>query len=115
MGNDLADLGGSGAAVDPLHQRGEPLGLRHPLRGPAFVTTAVIDELDVEPADRRRLPKHVGLQLASAIPSGLAARCGVEGKEQTPPRAGHDGRRSTESLAGTRQLHRAYRRAAKER
>ena len=66
----------------PRHQLGEPLGLRHPARGPAFVQAAVVDELDVEPADRRRLAEHVGLQPAGGIPGRLPAHGGVEREDQ---------------------------------
>jgi hypothetical protein len=95
VGNDLTNLSESGAAVDTLHQPGQVLRLRHPSRGLTFAVAAVVDQLHVEAADRRGFPEHVGLQLAGSVPSGLTACRGVEGKNQTPPRAGHDGRRST--------------------
>ena len=93
MGDDLADLGVAAAAVDPLHQRAQPLGLRHPARGPAFAEAAVIDQLHVEPADRRRLAEHVGLQPAGRVPSRLPAHGRVEREDQPPSPAGF-GRRS---------------------
>src|SRR5271165_713164 len=42
MRDDLADLGMPAATIDLLHQRGEPFGLRHPLRRPTFADAAVI-------------------------------------------------------------------------
>src|SRR5262249_53262959 len=36
VGDDLADLGMAATAVDPLHQRAQPLGLRSPGGGPGF-------------------------------------------------------------------------------
>src|SRR5262245_58812459 len=49
--NHLADLGVPAAAVDARHQAGEPSRLRPPGRRAAFGEPAIIDELDVEPAD----------------------------------------------------------------
>ena len=48
---------------------------------------AVIDQLHVEPADRRRLAEHVGLQPAGRVPQRLAAHGGVE-RERSAGRAG---------------------------
>ena len=59
MGEHLADLGMAAAAVDPLHQRAEPFRLRHPAGGAAFGEPAIIDELDVEPADRGGFLEHL--------------------------------------------------------
>ena len=42
---------------------------------------AVVDELDVESANHSCFPKHVGLQLTSGVPRGLAASRGIEGKD----------------------------------
>src|SRR5215472_4399964 len=42
----------------------------------------IIDELDVETADGRRFPEHLGLQLTGLIPCWLAAHRGIEGKDQ---------------------------------
>ena len=58
---DPADLGVSAATIDPRHQFRKPFGLRHPGRRAAFGQPAVIDELDVEPAHRRRLSVKPGL------------------------------------------------------
>ena len=88
MRDDLADLGMPAAAIDLLHQIGETLGLRHPARGAAFGETAVIDQLHVEPADRRRLAEHIGLQVAGRIPHRLAAHGGVEREDEPPALAG---------------------------
>src|SRR6516165_95583 len=82
MRDDFADLGVTAAAIDLLHQAREPLGLRHPARRAAFAKTSVIDELDVEAADRARFAKHLGLQLAGRIPHRLSAHCGIECKDQ---------------------------------
>ena len=68
MGEDFADLGVSHAAIDALHQPGEMLGLRNPLRCSAFIEPAVVDQLDGEPADRFDFLEHFGLQLAGHIP-----------------------------------------------
>jgi hypothetical protein len=102
MGENFTDLGESGAAVDPLHQRGKPLGLRHPLRALAFAATAVIDQLHVETADS--LAEHVGLQLAGGVPGWLSARRSVEGKNQTPARAGPSCRKSARRHLSAKDL-----------
>src|SRR5262249_20011337 len=88
MGDDLADLGVATAAIDSLHQRGEPFGLRHPTGGPAFAETAVIHELHVEAADGCRLAEHIGLQLAGAVPRGLSAHGRIERENEPPAAAG---------------------------
>ena len=62
MGENLSDLGMAAAAVDPRHQRAEPLGLREPRRRSAFGKPAIIDELDIKAADGGRFTEHVGLQ-----------------------------------------------------
>ena len=113
MREDLADLGVAAAAVDPRHQLGEPLGLRHPARGAAFGETAIVDELHVEPADRRRLAEHVGLQPAGGIPHRLPAHGGVEREDQPAALAGRGRRRRGLSPGpGTRRSRRAWRLAA---
>ena len=55
---------------------------------------AEIDQLDIEPADRRRLAEHVGLQRAGGVPGRLPAHGGVEREDQPPAFAG--GRRRAE-------------------
>ena len=49
---------------------------------------AVIDELDVESADRRGLAEHVGLQPAGRVPGRLPAHGGIEREDQPPALAG---------------------------
>ena len=88
VGEDLADLGVAAAAIDLLHQPAELARVRHPARGAAFGEPAVIDELHVEPADRRRLAEHVGLQPAGGVPHRLPAHGGVERKDQPAALAG---------------------------
>src|SRR5262245_44111627 len=61
MRDDLADLRVAAAAIDALHQRCEPFGLRDPARGAAFAETAIVNQLHVEPADSRRLTNHASL------------------------------------------------------
>ena len=92
MGDDLADLGMAAAAVDPLHQRAQPLGLRDPVRSPALAQAAVINELHVEAADRRRLAEHVRLQPAGRIPQGLAAHGRIEREDEPSAPPGLGGR-----------------------
>jgi hypothetical protein len=78
-GQHPAELGVTGAAFDFCHQVGEHPSIGDPARGAAFAHPAVVDELEIESADRRRLLEHSGLQLAGDIPSRLPARCGIEG------------------------------------
>src|SRR5215208_1300542 len=82
MRDDLADLRVAAAAVDSRHQVGEFIGLCDPAGGTAFAEAAVIDELHIETADRRRLPEHVGLQPAGGVPGRLPAHGGVERKDE---------------------------------
>ena len=56
------------------------------------VKPAIIDELHVEPADRRRFAEHVRLQPTGRVPSRLAAHGGVEREDQPATLAGGDGR-----------------------
>ena len=56
-------------------------------RGAAFVEAAIIDQADVETAERRRLAKHVGLQRAGHVPGRLPAHGGVEREHQPASRA----------------------------
>ena len=88
MAQHLADLGVAAVAVDASHQVAEPGAVRHPARGAAFVQPAEVDELHVEPADRRRLAEHLGLQPAGGIPGRLAAHGGVEREDQPAALAG---------------------------
>jgi hypothetical protein len=81
MTKHLTDLGLAAAAHDALHQPGEAFGLRNPARRAAFGQTAVINQLNAEPADRSDLAEHVRLKLAGRIPRGLSARCRVEGED----------------------------------
>ena len=94
MRQHLADLGVAAAAVDAAHQRGELVARRHPAGGAALGEPAEIDQLDIEPADRRRLAEHVALQRAGGVPGRLPAHGGVEREDQPPAFAG--GRRRAE-------------------
>src|SRR5690242_17332319 len=81
MRDDLADLGMTSPAFDPLHQCGEALGPRYPEGCAAFSETTVVDQLDIEAADGRRFAKHVCLQPACGVPQRLPAHGRIERKD----------------------------------
>src|SRR5262249_13222064 len=83
MRDDLADLGGPPAEIEASQRPREPLALRPPAGGAAFAEPAIVDQLQVEPADCRRFTEHVGLQPTGRIPHGLAAHGGVECEDET--------------------------------
>src|SRR5262244_3101451 len=87
MGENLAELRVAAPAFDALHQRAEPLRMRYPTRGATLAEAAVIDQLHVQPADRRRLAKHVGLQPTGRVPGGLATHGRVEREDEAAPPA----------------------------
>src|SRR6266566_1968269 len=90
MGENLGNLGMAATAVDARHQGAKPIRFSNPGGGAAFRQAAIIDELDVETTDGRRLAEHLGLQLTGLIPCWLPTHRGVEGKDQPPalPRFG---------------------------
>jgi hypothetical protein len=61
----LANLGRAAAAVDAGHQVGQTPRIVDPAAGPALAEAAEIDQLHIEPADRRRLVEHLRLQRAA--------------------------------------------------
>src|SRR5262249_30926069 len=77
-----ADLRFSGAAHHFFHEPSQHCLLTHPLRRPAFGYAAVVDELPPEPADCRRGPKHVRLQLTGCVPCRLPRCSGIDGEDQ---------------------------------
>ena len=87
MSEDLAELRVAAAAFNALHQRAQPFRLRYPTRGAALPEAAVIDQLHVQPADRRCLAKHVGLQPTGRVPGGLATHGRVEREDEAAPSA----------------------------
>jgi len=89
---DFSDLGVAASAVDLLHQPAELARIGNPARSAAFGQPAIIEELNVQPADRGGLIKHVALQTAGGIPHRLAAHGGVERKDQPAALAGRRGR-----------------------
>src|SRR5262249_2805540 len=95
MSKDFADLGAATATGNPAHETGEAYAVGDPAGGATFVEAAVVDELHLQPADRRRLAEHFALQLAGGIPGGLPAHGGVEREDQAPALAGLEGRRQS--------------------
>src|ERR1043166_9399120 len=93
MGEDFADLGAAAAAGNPAHEAGEARAVGDPAGRATFVEAAVVNELHLEPADRRRLAEHLALELAGGIPGRLAAHGGVKREDQPPALAGFEGRR----------------------
>ena len=73
--------------------------LRHPAARLAFVEAAVIDELDVEPAERGGRLEHLALDAAGAVPGRLAARRRVERKDQPAAPARRGRRRRAPQVA----------------
>ena len=55
--------------------------------GAALVEAAIIDQADVETAERGRLAKHVGLQRAGHVPGRLPAHGRIEREDQPAPGA----------------------------
>jgi hypothetical protein len=51
VGEHLADLGMTHAAIDAFHESGEVFGLGDPAGGAAFGEAAIVDQLDAEPTD----------------------------------------------------------------
>ena len=68
--------------MDRAHDPVQIGGVGHPAARLAFVEAAIIDELDVEPAERGGRLEHLALDAAGAIPARLAARRRVERKDQ---------------------------------
>ena len=62
MTQNFAYLGLPSPAIDPRHQFGQPFAAGNPTGRAAFAQAPEINQLDVETADTRGLPKHVGLQ-----------------------------------------------------
>ena len=58
------------------------LGRGRPRPGAELPVAAVVGELDLEPAEHRRLLEHFGLDVASLVPRRLAAGGGVHGEDQ---------------------------------
>src|SRR5689334_4356264 len=87
--------------ADAGHRAHDPMQIgciAHPAARFAFVEAAVIDELDVEPAERGGRLEHLALDAAGAIPGRLAARRRVEREDQSTPPARWR-RRGTPQLA----------------
>ena len=88
------DLSLAADTEDRAHNAVQVGGGGHPAARLALRKAAVIDELDLEPAERRRRLEHLALDPASAIPGRLAAGGGVERKNQpAAPAAGMRHRR----------------------
>ncbi len=82
MGEHPLDLGLAAETGDRAHHPVQIGGIRHPPARLAFVEAAVINELDVEPAERGGRLEHLALDAAGAVPARLAARRRVERKDQ---------------------------------
>ena len=83
----LADLGVAAPAIDLAHQLCQLRAVGNPAGGTALVEAAIINQADIETAQRRRLAKHVGLQRAGHVPCRLPAHGGVEREYQPAPGA----------------------------
>ena len=77
-------------------------GVGRPAARLAFAEAAVIDELDVEPAERRRRLEHLALDMAGAIPARLTARRRIERKDQPAAPACRTRRRGALEVAQER-------------
>src|SRR5215472_14754983 len=82
MGQHPLDLGLAAYAKHAAHDPVQIGGGRHPAARLAFRKAAVIDELDLEPAECRRRLEHLALDTAGAVPGRLAAGGGVQSKDQ---------------------------------
>src|SRR6202042_2643299 len=78
LGQYFADLGIAAAAIDFAHQLRQRGAVGNPAGGTAFIQASIVDQTDVETADRGRLPKHVGLQGTRHVPCRLPAHGGIE-------------------------------------
>ena len=88
FGQHFSNLGVAALAIDLAHQLRQMRGVGNPSRRAAFVEATVVDEADIETADRGRLAEHVGLQRAGHVPGRLPAHGGVEREYQPAPCAG---------------------------
>src|SRR5205823_3274121 len=93
------DLGLAAEAGDRAHRAMQVGGVGHPAARLAFVEAAVIDELDVEPAERRGGLEHLALDAAGAVPSRLAARRCIEREDQPAAAAAGPHRRGALQIA----------------
>src|ERR1700724_1878615 len=117
MTQDLFDLCLAGAHPDLGHKGWQALSPGHEARRLALGKPTVINELDIEPAMRRRRREHPPLHTLSHVPGGLPAHGGIESEnEPAPPRTGRRGqfRRGLEKFvdirfgAGLRRGDRAF-------
>ncbi|WP_416898719.1 MAG: hypothetical protein ACMVY4_03025 [Minwuia sp.] len=61
--------------------------VRVPFAGPAFAEAAIVDQLDIEPAEFLRRLEHLGLDMQRPVPLRLTAGGGVHGEDQPPAHA----------------------------
>ena len=98
MLQDPADLGLARQAEHAGHQSDQIARIVDPAARPAFVEAAVVHELHVEAAERRRLEKHLALHLTRAIPGRLARGGRIHREDQTRAPAARLGRRRLRHL-----------------
>src|SRR5207247_3686751 len=91
VGQHPLDLGLTADAGNRAHHAMQIGGCGHPAARLAFGEAAVIDQLDVEPAERGGRLEHLALDPAGAVPTRLAARRRVEREDQpaAPPARPH--------------------------
>ena len=78
------DLGLAADAKDRAHDAVQIGGGSQPAARLALVEPAIIDELNVEPAERGGRLEHLALDAAGAVPGRFAAGGGVEREDQPP-------------------------------
>ena len=93
------DLGLAAEAGHSAHRPVQGGGIGHPAARLAFVEAAVIDELDVEPAEGGGGLEHLALDAAGAVPCRFAARGGVEREDQPAAATGRPHRRRALQIA----------------
>src|SRR5205085_1205014 len=99
MSQHALDLGLAAEARDRTHRAVQIGGVGHPAARLAFVEAAIIDELDIEAAERGGGLEHLALNAAGAVPGGLTAGSCIEREDQAATAAGRPHRRSALQIA----------------